>query len=413
MYREMADYELINRYKAGERDFSDVTLLSRYQGMKPSLSGVDLVGINLSNARLVGASLSGNFDNASFEGADLQEAQLSGSFKEASFSRAKMPKAGLNGDFTGANFGSAYMESARMPSATLCKANLSHVQLNTAQLYDADLTGADLTEAMLAGAAVNRSIFHEAKLRGANLSATDMRDTEFDGADLTEAVFGKAKGIPSLRGAILDRTNFYDYVEISKDSYDFLFGEAASRNGMILPDGTTVGSASRVSSGAPAHVTAKAEGGKSQPSKTGPLLLFSIVGVVAGGIFGAVVTWAGPGLAEIFIPRWSGLARLAGEGALGGAAAAFVVSLFAIGGLVSKDGSGDGCNAVFAMLASIPGALVGAIPGAIVGVVCSGIKHIMYSDSTLSTGNWVLIGVGVGATLGLLVGIVSAQFGRD
>ena len=67
----MTKEELLTRYAAGERDFSEAELYG------VDLSGADLQGINLSDARLFGANLSGanlkyaNLDYASLYGVNL------------------------------------------------------------------------------------------------------------------------------------------------------------------------------------------------------------------------------------------------------------------------------------------------------------------------------------------------------
>ena len=137
---------------------------------------VELVGVDLSRARLSGANLNGVV---------LCRANLSG--------------ANLNG-------------------ATLRGANLSGARLSGTYLNDADLSGADLSEAdlneanlgwaVLSGAARSRiflgpSNLSDASLRGANMSGANLRGTNLRGVDLSEANLSEA----NLRGANLSEAD--------------------------------------------------------------------------------------------------------------------------------------------------------------------------------------------------------------
>lgn len=396
MQRMMTAEELIALYNAGERNFSHARLQSTRQGWKPSLSGpgLNLSEIDLSNAFLHEVTLHGSFNNANFEGATLEGAQLSGSFQNVSFSGAEMAKTVMSGDFSGADFSDALMHGVNASGANLQRARFCRALLNRSQLWEADLTGADLTDAGLPGAVLTRTKLHNAKLRGANLSETEVRDAEFYDADLTEAVFGKAKGSPSLRGALLDRTNFYDAGPEIRQYFDVIVDEAAPSAGTITPDGRTLPSVGRAPLKRSSDPSSQTTGDKPRRSTTG-YLWPAIKGIIAGAFFGAAVMPVGSWLGPILTHHWSSLARAAGNGAVGGVIVGLVISFF----YFIKSENSNAAEFAFA------GAIMGAIAGAVVGLPSSLIQHMIYTNAAPSTGNWALVGAVGGAAVGLLASI--------
>jgi len=106
--------ELIEKYQAGERDFS----------------WADLCGANLSRASLCGANLSW---------ANLCSARLS----RANLSRARLSRANFCGaDLCGANLNGTDLSGADLCGADLCGANLCRASLSRANLCGANLCGA-------------------------------------------------------------------------------------------------------------------------------------------------------------------------------------------------------------------------------------------------------------------------------
>ena len=120
---------IIERYAAGERDFS-----------RADLSGADLRGAYLS-------------------GADLSRADLS----RADLSRADLSRADLSG---------ADLRGAYLSGADLSRADLSRADLSRAYLRGANLSRADLSRADLSGADLSRAYLRGANLIGANLVLT-------------------------------------------------------------------------------------------------------------------------------------------------------------------------------------------------------------------------------------------------
>jgi uncharacterized protein YjbI with pentapeptide repeats len=125
----MTAEELLERYAAGERDFS----------------GVDLMGINLSGADL---------------GADWSSFNLGGNLNETNLSGANLSSANLSG---------ANLSVAMLYEADLSCANLSYANLNGAALIGANLTGANLSNADLSEASLGQAKFTSCNFRGTRL----------------------------------------------------------------------------------------------------------------------------------------------------------------------------------------------------------------------------------------------------
>jgi uncharacterized protein YjbI with pentapeptide repeats len=177
---------------------------------KADLSGADLTGAVLAKANLCGADLTGatldkvvaikarlreayigdaRATGAEFSGADFCEADLTGfqcdqsRFAGARFKDAVLTRAVLTGcDFTEARFANADLRDADLTGAILVNAELLRANGSGARLVRADLTGARLAGAVLKGA----------HLAGANLTGADLSGVDLTGADLTGANLEKA-----------------------------------------------------------------------------------------------------------------------------------------------------------------------------------------------------------------------------
>lgn len=145
--------ELIQRYAAGERDFSGSELLGE-------LYNVDLSGANLNNSRL---------DESYFERAVLKRVT---------------------------------MRNTRLNQSCLERADLTGADLRESDLRYARFDGADLTEADLRKARLFETCFRKAKLIRTNLSGVELRNCNLREADLTGANLEGVK----FRGVIFDNT---------------------------------------------------------------------------------------------------------------------------------------------------------------------------------------------------------------
>ena len=155
---------LLERYAAGERDFSGISIrganLILTDLREINLSNANMRGIKLIAANLYGANLSG----AKLEGADLTSADLS---------RANLANADLNGcqlvgtNFCEANLSGAGFWNACLDGAAFVGANLQRAKL--VELYSClgtNFTKADLRECRIEGTSGSRS-FDSANLLGA------------------------------------------------------------------------------------------------------------------------------------------------------------------------------------------------------------------------------------------------------
>jgi uncharacterized protein YjbI with pentapeptide repeats len=182
----MTAEELLERYAAGERDFSGVTLR---QG---NLIKAQLAGINLSNATLSGTS---------FIGADLSESNLSGVCMDG-------------GDFTSANlrrsnFQKASLSGVRLIGANCREANFSEAQMYRAFLEGATFIGANLRNADLGATSILGTHFIEADMRGVNLDEA-RGSANFTGSNLTEAIIPEID--TRLKGSIFDKAILPDNI---------------------------------------------------------------------------------------------------------------------------------------------------------------------------------------------------------
>jgi uncharacterized protein YjbI with pentapeptide repeats len=200
-----------------------------------NFEGADLAGANLSGARLSGASFANaNLSSASLAKANLANANLAGAnVSGADFTNAYLERAKMRGaqctlvKLRGANLrwadlSDAQFELARdpmpirpdsdrhevtMPGVMVCRADLSHANLEGADIRGANLGGARLTRANLRNVNLARAQLRNCDLFGANLRDADLRGVDargaiFDGAWLACANLEAA----DLRGATFPAT---------------------------------------------------------------------------------------------------------------------------------------------------------------------------------------------------------------
>ena len=153
--------ELIEKYKAGERNFAGVDL----EGA--DLQEADLQRANLNNANLTDANLS----NSYLTGANLVNANLRGAHLQYSY----IDWAYLNNiNLEGANLQYAQIHETRLAGANFQDADLSHTELSYNNFANANLDGANLSEAFLNGN----------DLMGVDLTNTNLTDIKRRGANL-------------------------------------------------------------------------------------------------------------------------------------------------------------------------------------------------------------------------------------
>ena len=233
--------ELLERYAAGERNFSGIRIQAK--AYEQTFSGQDL-----SNVNLAGSVLSGNWngvnlssallfgvqgDGWDLQGADLTSANLRGTlFAECNLTNCNFSNACLNGVY----FTQVIIDGVNFSGANLSGAHFSETSLNQLNLSGADLSGVkgiDITRlqtcgcllentCMPDGRLVERINFHKSKGMTAEnlLQRYASGERDFFGIELTDADLSRATGwdIDNPKGqvitgtifteAILSRTNF-------------------------------------------------------------------------------------------------------------------------------------------------------------------------------------------------------------
>ncbi len=138
------------------------------------LSGMNLEGVNFTDAVLNGANLS----CACLKRAQMVRATLIG----ANLANADLEHANLtNADLFRANLAFSNLEQAMLPYARLRKANLSAANLSRVHAEDASFFSADLSYTSLKGAILSfsdfrRASFVEADLEGAKISSINLEN---------------------------------------------------------------------------------------------------------------------------------------------------------------------------------------------------------------------------------------------
>lgn len=199
-------------------DLRDLNLnnadLSRCDVSQTILSGMNLWGLKLIEARAAGINLWGSqLDGADLRGADLrlgylERTSLCGAdlqwadLSEANLWRADLSSANADhASFTGANLSGANLVGADLTGTDLSGADLRGANLNRARLGGADLSGADLE-----GAQIWRTDLRWADLSGANLCWLDLSVADLRGASLNGAVRSpKLAAVPTKRAPLPQR----------------------------------------------------------------------------------------------------------------------------------------------------------------------------------------------------------------
>jgi uncharacterized protein YjbI with pentapeptide repeats len=176
--------ELLERYAAGERDFSFVRSFKNLKvPQSQNLSDINFQGcrfheVDFSQVNLAGAELTGivcsatSFRNANLRGANISAATF---WEETDFSEA---------DLSFANLSKLTVEDAIFQRAILISSDLSE-----SDIKGADFQAANLTQSNLRDAWISSSNFRDANLAGTDLSIMkDWSLNETNGANFDEAV---------------------------------------------------------------------------------------------------------------------------------------------------------------------------------------------------------------------------------
>ena len=141
-----------------------------------NLSGVNLTGVDLSEADLNGVNLS----NADLRYTNLRGANLSG---------ADLNNANLrNADLRGADLRDANLWNVNLRNADLKYANLRGINLRNYNLKYANLSNTNLMDADLGDADLKNADLRDTDLRCADLRNADLRDAILSNADLSGVI---------------------------------------------------------------------------------------------------------------------------------------------------------------------------------------------------------------------------------
>lgn len=196
--------ELLRRYAADERDFSEFNL------RHINLSGADLSDINLSWADLTGADLTGAdlsrtvLIETNLNGADLTNTVI----EDALFCRTIMPYGTIKSDSTRVITTQQLLEryatgERRFPGLVIVRAELRNQNLQGINLSYRDIKQRlkfrpHLPKANLSGANLEGSFLRGTNFKDGNLSTTNLFEANLEGVNFTNV---------NLRGANLLKAN--------------------------------------------------------------------------------------------------------------------------------------------------------------------------------------------------------------
>ena len=214
---------------------------------RPSLAGADLSGVvlhevNLQFADLTGASLRGAKMTGRFDYATLNQANLEGAwfwnsrFDETQLVGAKCSKCEFrSSDIIASNFSHAQLQGADFERCYLEDTSFDWADLTDANFYQADLWMAFLRSAIIHHVNFRGANLHGAKLSGATISNSDLRravfvDSDIEGATIRDcSVYGvSAWGLArdrktmqrNLRVSDIDEAPLYvDDIEVAQFIY--------------------------------------------------------------------------------------------------------------------------------------------------------------------------------------------------
>jgi uncharacterized protein YjbI with pentapeptide repeats len=160
--------ELLNRYRAGEREFTGVTFTYLVRLINAYTDEWERIPYDF-------------LDGADFSGSDFRGSDLTGI------------------SFEGANLSGSNLSNLDLGKCDFPKANLSGANLSNSCLWRGDFNNANLSNANLMGADIAEASFRDANLSQANLSGAKLMETDFQRANLIEANFNHAQLFYSVR----------------------------------------------------------------------------------------------------------------------------------------------------------------------------------------------------------------------
>lgn len=219
----LADEDWLQLLQNGDVDGLNArrTERTRIEIFAEDLSGLSLVGVDLSAANLEKSDLSGtdltdaNLVKANLTGIDGSELVL----KEALAMRARFQDAWMDGvDLSGADLTEADLADANLEGSTAAGTRFTKARLRGVKAKGAKWAGCDLTGARLHGASFVGADLRGAELADATFGEVDLTDARLDGARGAGARFGQAKLVRArLANAVLPNANFVQAVLTGAD----------------------------------------------------------------------------------------------------------------------------------------------------------------------------------------------------
>ena len=117
---------------------------------------------------------------------------LHSNFSNSDLERSTLDNVQISGDLSGINLRNASLYNADLTGPNLSNAVLKDAYVSEADLTDTHFPGADLTSVDFSYAVLSNSDHRHADLTNANLVDTDLQDTDFRHADLTNTSLGYA-----------------------------------------------------------------------------------------------------------------------------------------------------------------------------------------------------------------------------
>lgn len=158
--------ELLDRYAAGERNFSSVGVIRQLEVPRgTNLSGINLRRCNFSEL---------DFTEVNLAGADLSEVTC----QFTSFRNADLRSANMSG--------ATFWEGTDLTDADLSFANMSQLTVEDAIFNRANMTGVDLRQAYIKAASFQAANLVKANLYDAWISSSDLQDANLASVDLSK-----------------------------------------------------------------------------------------------------------------------------------------------------------------------------------------------------------------------------------
>ena len=241
--------ELIERYKAGERDFSGVNLSGiDFDELNPSYDNFTyLSGANLSEADLSKALYNpetifppntdlseaycicpgSNLRNSDFQYVNLDDADLRGAdLTDANFNAANLKRANLSNT----NFKNANLSYANVIKSNLREANFNRVNLGRTVIEKCDCTGAIFTavpdfQTSLYDNDFTNADFSQSSLDSSHFQGSTLDNTKWEKANLINAsIFGnKQYSNLDVKRAVLTTGRLIYFIRMSVDVTDTLY----------------------------------------------------------------------------------------------------------------------------------------------------------------------------------------------